>query len=348
MVAIADEYLVDSEWYPATRCSGARRWMLLLPSGQQGAFIEHLELLSDPGPQWLPDAHLDDHTRVQTDGDTASADPINSNNAKLSTTQPPFYTARDSRLVVLMATFADDHNLDLPSYTVKFSMLASRLLQSVDVDITPSNNAPLQWAEWGPTCTRAEPVNMIWDGAWPVCVHGTRMVAQNFAVFYRHPTAQLGFLYPTTSVRYRAVNKSFRSYEFSDFWVEVIDFDQAALRKAVLNAGIVPSSQTIDEFFASQEPVDYREVSPLTLDDGFEYYLHPTRLPRDFSKFFEEPETIYTSLPYRVCKAKRLLNSRNASLRVDHLEAVMLSEDSIVIVNVRIHYVQIDAPISDL
>ncbi|GJE87919.1 F-box protein [Phanerochaete sordida] len=307
------------------------RWTFLLPPCQtESSAIESMELLCDPGPQWQPNTQPIPTSKAQPE--TSEAEP---RAGSQTSTQPPFFLARDDRMIILMMTVMDERSPLLDPYTIRFSISSAHLLAYVR---GAAGAFTLRWADWGPESCRAEPQNFIWDGSWPCCVYGTRIAAQHSSVV--HTDGQVR--------RYRPVSLDPNDYEVAAHAVELADFNQAGIRKAVADAGVVPPGTSLSAFFAAPEPVSYQDVRPLEgVDDGFEYYVHPTRLPADFAKFFDDADCVMTCLPYRVCSTGISMNgSENGTeevqkegvglddplVNIGPFSAVMLSEDAVVIV----------------
>jgi hypothetical protein len=315
-----------------------RQWTLCLPPSKvrSGGVITYMELLSDPGPQWLPLSCQDVHPSSPNADHAAGYHTNKVNKDNCDTSHCPFYLAQGNRMIALMVTISDEGTEDLIMHSVRFNTTTSILLQLVrSNEGTPLCTIP--WQDWGPASTRAEPMNDIWDGAWPVCVYGMRFITFNCMLCGRLDEDELASVTDDgPSRRYRQPGMDFYDYEHSEPWVEIFDYNQVMLGKAVLDSGVVvPSSYTLGDFFASLEPVDYEDVVPLKItEDGFDYYLHPTYLPPAFANLFDDPDNVCTRLPYRVCRADQLLNPQDPSLLSGGVDALMLSEDSIVLVRV--------------
>lgn len=327
----------DQETLPDV-ISTDKRWTFLLPPCQtESSAIESMELLCDPGPQCMPNAQKDIPSPAKSHTESSKT-PVESNIQPES--QPPFFLARDERIVILMLTVMDDHSPYLDPYTIRFTISSAHLLAYIHG--APSS-PPLPWTTWGPESCRAEPRNDIWDGSWPCCLHGTRFAVEHSYVV--HTDARVR--------RYRPVSLDPNDYEIVSQSVELYDFNQAEIRRAVGAAGVVPADQSLNAFFESKAPVSYQDVEPLVgISDGFEYYVHPTRLPPDFAKFFDDADCVQTHLPYRTCNTRISMNKSDNGYEaynsdgvgaddppvdVGIVSAVMLSEDTIIVVRVSAH-----------
>lgn len=302
-------------------------WRIIfqLPRLLDSAMIESMELLNDPGPHWIPNAQV-----------TINKEPSQ------TVSQPPFFVAHEDRVVVLMMTVMDEQSPNLDPYTIRFAILTSRLLdiiRNVGREVNPIEPLYFPWTEWGPASTRVEPRNDIWDGSWPCAVYGTRYVSERSCVRYADGTCR----------RYRPVSIEPPNYDLVVGPIEVYDFNQARVRKALLDAG-VPGPQTLSAYLGAMQPVDCQDVEPLDIGDGYNYYLQPTYLPQDFKKFFADPREIVSRILYRVCSTRITPDLHENPLQaplpavetddpdspvdVGLINSVMLSEDSIVVVRV--------------
>ena len=282
-----------------------------------------MELLSDPGPRWTPS------TKPPTATSSPPTQNVSQTSIKASQHEPPFYIARDDRVIALMMTVMDERSPYLDPYTIRFIISTPRLLEFMD---RTSDSVPFPtfaWPEWGPRCTRAEPKNDIWDGSWPCCVYGTKIITESSWV--EHHNGQIA--------RYRPVNLNPPDYDTVVGSPQIYDFNQAALKHALMQSPILWSQAS-----QQQGSIDYQDVKPLHLN-GFDYYLQPTHLPSDFAKFFDDPDNVVTTLPYRVCRtqiAPPREDAQNASaaeandpkVKLGNVNSVMLSGDSIVLVRV--------------
>lgn len=233
-----------------------------------------------------------------------------------------------------MMTVMDERSPYLDPYTIRFAISSTKLLNFIhQPDLVPVHTFP--WSSWGPQSTRAEPRNDIWDGSWPCCVYGTRMVMEQTRVEDHDGQVK----------RYRPVSLIPTNYDVVMGPIEIYDFNQLALKHALMKANDDTSLEA--SFLASMKPVDYQDVKPLHID-GYDYYVQSTRLPRGFAKFFADPDNVTTSLPYRVCptrisphregqKQERMDNDPAEEVDIGAVSSVMLSEDSVVLVRVGPH-----------
>ena len=306
--------------------------LLFPPCRDSKSYVLHVELLSDPGPSWLPNATKTQSAHPPAQGDQqAVGSAVVANQDFADTTEPPFFLAPNDRMLVAMLTLVDTEQPDKPPYSFRFTISASKLLGFLDREGPSSRTIP--WTEWGPLTARVEPINSIWEGNWPVCVYGTRMITHNYVVYPPEAVdSDAETIDPSLALRYRSPEVSPSEYEFSELCVEIHDYNQAAIRQAVIDSDIVPAGMTLDEFLASKEPVEYDKVEPLHLPDGFDYYLHPTCLPPAFMKFFDDPTNVTTRLPYRVCRMEKLMYPDDTSFITSILDGTMITEDSVVLV----------------
>ena len=317
--------------YPDTVIDDRKRWTFLLPRCRTGsAVIEMMELLADPGSQWTPLIH--------SSSSLDSTINTTSDNGLDSTNQPPFFLMRDDRIIVLMMTVMDERSPYSDPYTIRFAISSSKLLDIVyQHDIVDSRMFP--WTAWGPQSTRAEPQNDIWDGRWPCCVYGTRLIMESSWVENRDGQMK----------RYRPVSFDPPHYDIVVGSVAIYDYNQSALRHALMNVDVAATFLGAFPLEAGQA-VDFQDVKPFRIGD-YEYYVQPTKLPKDFAKFFDDPDNVLTSLPYRVCLTSVSVHHEHQNLtdQVDDplvdiglstaSDVVMLSEDSIILVRVSVFFV---------
>lgn len=211
---------------------------------------------------------------------------------------------------------------------MSFTIHVPSVLKHMDAaQAAPGNYLALPWGAWGPQASRALPVDggylhdgMDGRGSLP---YGSRYVRQS--------------LQPQSSTEVRrdtAASDNEQPEQFTQGGLYSCDFNQAAICTAIARSGVVPTSQSIADFFKDGLPLD---AKPISLADGYDYHMRPIPLPSRLQRLFLEE--VVTCLPYRerridveVCAddidlpaGSRLLGKRES------VPMVALSEDTLVI-----------------
>ncbi|GJE93050.1 F-box protein [Phanerochaete sordida] len=239
-----------------------------------------------------------------------------------SAEQPAYFTKQEERAMVIGVYFND--KASGKEVGIRFVTLASRILKLINNDELPCTRT-YPWFMWGPAATRAEPLG--YHDSQPSASQPWGLRFSELVVCHHQPRrSQARFV---LSDRVTSPTEIWDSRRSHGIGVAIYDFNQVAIRKAVWDS---TGRSVSDHLSDTTTP-----AAPWEGLDGYSYHVHPSCLPPQYARYFDDPDGVRTELPYR----KRTTDLRikcplsgagkRGLSREQNLKSCALFEDHIVV-----------------